>query len=107
MQVGRPLSVDQPEGNGTGWMYDREGHVVTNFHVLGSALSGAAKGKANGQRVARVTLLGPPPRVVASSKERGRLRGVARFLNWHTAAAYLSVGKKASWGHPPQLRNDA
>lgn len=36
LQMGRALSLDQPEGNGTGWIYDREGHVVTNFHVSAS-----------------------------------------------------------------------
>ena len=30
--------TDTPEGNGTGFVWDSDGHVVTNFHVLASAL---------------------------------------------------------------------
>jgi S1-C subfamily serine protease len=67
--------VDVPEGNGTGIVWDQEGNIVTNYHVLGSVLAaaGLSKAAASGpaqpsgdaqpvQRkiasVARVTLLG-------------------------------------------------
>lgn len=46
--------VEVPEGNGSGIIWDDSGHVVTNYHVIGSALS---KSLAPGQVVARVTLL--------------------------------------------------
>eukprot|EP00879_Flechtneria_rotunda_P011655 GHRR01012175.1.p1 GENE.GHRR01012175.1~~GHRR01012175.1.p1 ORF type:complete len:338 (+),score=104.95 GHRR01012175.1:339-1352(+) len=59
--------VDVPEGNGSGIIWDQEGHLVTNFHVLqssltklgGSAPSSAAPHPAVGKRVALVTLQGP------------------------------------------------
>ena len=56
-----------PEGNGTGVVWDTLGHVVTNYHVLGSVLAAASSGRGGlGGRtvasVARVTLLGPDGR---------------------------------------------
>jgi hypothetical protein len=72
LQMGRALTLEQAEGNGTGWIYSREGFLVTNFHVLGSALEQAAKaGKGGGQKVARVTLLGQPPLRAAKRCECG------------------------------------
>ncbi|KAI3436238.1 hypothetical protein D9Q98_002292 [Chlorella vulgaris] len=56
--MGGPQSVEQPEGNGTGFVWDTEGHVVTNWHVLTSVLSGAAGKVLPGALVARVMLLG-------------------------------------------------
>ena len=50
-----------PEGNGTGVVWDDEGHVVTNYHVIGAILSAAPKGRALGE-VAKVTLEGPDGR---------------------------------------------
>lgn len=59
--------VDVPEGNGTGFIWDDQGHVVTNYHVLLSSLKGlgaaAADPTAGGTkappRIAKVTVLGP------------------------------------------------
>lgn len=74
-----PHQVDVPEGNGTGIVWDQEGNIVTNYHVLGSVLAsaGLSSAKAPGSgapaappppqqqpaprkiaSVARVTLLG-------------------------------------------------
>lgn len=60
LQPGQTLSADQPEGNGTGLVWDDQGHVVTNYHVLGSVLRNYRPGaqRNNPLRVARVTLLG-------------------------------------------------
>mmetsp|Transcript_16801 Transcript_16801/g.46940 ORF Transcript_16801/g.46940 Transcript_16801/m.46940 type:complete len:428 (-) Transcript_16801:2381-3664(-) len=58
--IGRaPLSndVETPEGNGTGFVWDKEGHIVTNYHVLGNVLKGLGD-SANGKRVAKISLLG-------------------------------------------------
>jgi S1-C subfamily serine protease len=44
-----------PEGNGSGFIWDAEGHIVTNYHVIGSSL---ARNPSPGKLVARVTLLG-------------------------------------------------
>ncbi|ESR44359.1 hypothetical protein CICLE_v10012082mg [Citrus x clementina] len=46
--------VEIPEGNGSGVVWDGKGHIVTNFHVIGSALS---RKPAQGQVVARVNIL--------------------------------------------------
>jgi S1-C subfamily serine protease len=43
------------EGNGTGVVWDDEGHVVTNYHVLGGVLASAPKGRKLGE-VAKVTI---------------------------------------------------
>ncbi|KAK9805437.1 hypothetical protein WJX73_006736 [Symbiochloris irregularis] len=67
---GRSLSVDAPEGNGTGFIWDSEGHVVTNYHVLATTLTrlpaklqlqgrpSADASKPPGPKVARVAVLG-------------------------------------------------
>ena len=52
-----------PEGNGTGIVWDAEGDIVTNYHVLAGVLNAAGAGRAGGPgrriaSVARVTLLG-------------------------------------------------
>lgn len=51
--------VDQPEGNGTGFIWDEQGHVITNFHVLGSSLlQQGPRRAAPDSKIAQVTLLG-------------------------------------------------
>ncbi|MQL96737.1 hypothetical protein Taro_029414 [Colocasia esculenta] len=47
-------AVEVPEGNGSGVVWDGEGHIVTNYHVVGSALS---RNPSPGQVVARVNIL--------------------------------------------------
>ncbi|ESW23218.1 hypothetical protein PHAVU_004G028200 [Phaseolus vulgaris] len=46
--------VEIPEGNGSGVVWDEEGHIVTNYHVIGNALSRNPKA---GEVVARVNIL--------------------------------------------------
>ncbi|XP_042496591.1 protease Do-like 8, chloroplastic isoform X1 [Macadamia integrifolia] len=46
--------VEVPEGNGSGVVWDRQGHIVTNYHVVGNALSRNPKA---GQVVSRVNIL--------------------------------------------------
>ncbi|GMY13631.1 protease Do-like 8, chloroplastic isoform X1 [Fagus crenata] len=46
--------VEVPEGNGSGVVWDGQGHIVTNYHVIGNALS---KNPSPGQVVARVNIL--------------------------------------------------
>lgn len=53
-QVNLTGSIEVPEGNGSGIIWDDSGHILTNYHVIGSALS---KSLGPGQVVARVTLL--------------------------------------------------
>ena len=51
--------AEQPEGNGTGFVWDQAGHIVTTYHVLAGALQSLGSTKPNGsQKVAQVTLLG-------------------------------------------------
>ena len=62
----RPSGQDelQPEGNGTGFLWDDSGNLVTNYHVLQSALAamgrrpGAQRPAQNKPVVAKITLLG-------------------------------------------------
>lgn len=55
----RMAQVDQPEGNGTGFIWDEQGHVITNFHVLGSSLlQQGPRRAAPDSKIAQVTLLG-------------------------------------------------
>ncbi|CAG9465552.1 unnamed protein product [Pedinophyceae sp. YPF-701] len=53
-------AVEVAEGNGTGCIWDQEGHVVTNYHVLASVLNGLGpNARARGRvKVATVTVLG-------------------------------------------------
>ncbi|KAJ0100228.1 hypothetical protein Patl1_21919 [Pistacia atlantica] len=46
--------VEIPEGNGSGVVWDGQGHIVTNYHVIGNALS---RNPGQGQVVARVNIL--------------------------------------------------
>ncbi|KAL8162636.1 hypothetical protein V2J09_014125 [Rumex salicifolius] len=46
--------VEIPEGNGSGVVWDQQGHIVTNYHVIGSSLS---RNPSVGQVVARVNIL--------------------------------------------------
>ncbi|XP_027358955.1 protease Do-like 8, chloroplastic isoform X2 [Abrus precatorius] len=46
--------VEIPEGNGSGVVWDEEGHIVTNYHVIGNALS---RNPSSGEVVARVNIL--------------------------------------------------
>ena len=51
-----------PEGNGTGVVWDDQGHVVTNYHVLGAILSVTPENRRAGLECAKVTLEGPDGR---------------------------------------------
>ncbi|GLC58336.1 hypothetical protein PLESTB_001347900 [Pleodorina starrii] len=56
--------VDIPEGNGTGIVWDEQGHVVTNYHVVLDSLKAlgpdpAPRNGAAPPKVAKVTLLTP------------------------------------------------
>ncbi|KAL1538690.1 Protease Do-like 8, chloroplastic, variant 3 [Salvia divinorum] len=46
--------VEIPEGNGSGVVWDDQGHIVTNYHVIGNSLS---RNPSTGQVVARVNIL--------------------------------------------------
>ncbi|KAF9594943.1 hypothetical protein IFM89_035513 [Coptis chinensis] len=46
--------VKIPEGNGSGVVWDEQGHIVTSYHVVGNALSRNPK---TGEVVARVNIL--------------------------------------------------
>ncbi|GLJ22909.1 hypothetical protein SUGI_0432150 [Cryptomeria japonica] len=46
--------VEVPEGNGSGIAWDEQGHIVTNYYVIGNALS---KNPSRNQVVARVNIL--------------------------------------------------
>ncbi len=61
-------NVETPEGNGTGFVWDKEGHIVTNYHVLANVLRSLPKNQLQrGPRVARITLLGTVPYLLRTS----------------------------------------
>ncbi|KAG8384704.1 hypothetical protein BUALT_Bualt04G0145800 [Buddleja alternifolia] len=47
-------AVEVPEGNGSGVVWDEQGHIVTNYHVIGNSLS---RNPSSGQIVARVNVV--------------------------------------------------
>ncbi|XP_022884118.1 protease Do-like 8, chloroplastic isoform X1 [Olea europaea var. sylvestris] len=47
-------AVEVPEGNGSGVVWDDQGHIVTNYHVIGNSLS---RNPSRGQVVARVNIV--------------------------------------------------
>ncbi|GBG83727.1 hypothetical protein CBR_g37528 [Chara braunii] len=53
-QVNMTGSVEIPEGNGSGLIWDKKGRIVTNYHVIGNALE---LNPPLGTKVARVTVL--------------------------------------------------
>jgi S1-C subfamily serine protease len=50
-------AVERSEGNGSGVVWDRDGHIVTNWHVLRGVFSSGLK-ILPGAKVARVFILG-------------------------------------------------
>eukprot|EP00193_Tetraselmis_chui_P004442 CAMPEP_0177760934 /NCGR_PEP_ID=MMETSP0491_2-20121128/5534_1 /TAXON_ID=63592 /ORGANISM="Tetraselmis chuii, Strain PLY429" /LENGTH=437 /DNA_ID=CAMNT_0019276871 /DNA_START=197 /DNA_END=1513 /DNA_ORIENTATION=+ len=56
-RVATSKDVETPEGNGTGIIWDKQGHVITNFHVLGNVLKGLGN-NAKGRVVAKISVLG-------------------------------------------------
>ncbi|KAH9618622.1 hypothetical protein KSS87_000924 [Heliosperma pusillum] len=46
--------VEIPEGNGSGVVWDAQGHIVTNYHVIGNSLQ---RNSSPGQVVARINIL--------------------------------------------------
>ncbi|KAJ4974450.1 hypothetical protein NE237_007624 [Protea cynaroides] len=65
--------VEVPEGNGSGVVWDSQGHIVTNYHVVGNALSRNLK---PGQVVSRVNILASDG---VQKNFEGKLVGADRF----------------------------
>ncbi|KAG6531928.1 hypothetical protein ZIOFF_005764 [Zingiber officinale] len=86
-------SIEVPEGNGSGVVWDDNGHIVTNYHVVGNALS---RSPGPGQVVARVNIL------VAEGLQKtfeGRLVGANRAKD----LAVLKVDAPAEFLKPINL----
>lgn len=85
--------VEVPEGNGSGVVWDAQGHIVTNYHVIGNSLS---RNPNPGQVVARVNILASDG--VQKSFE-GRLIGADRAKD----LAVLKIEAAADLLKPIQL----
>lgn len=86
-------SIEVPEGNGSGVVWDNNGHIVTNYHVVGNALS---RSPGPDQIVARVNIL------VAEGLQKtfeGRLVGANRAKD----LAVLKVDAPAEFLKPITL----
>ena len=57
----RSNSMEIPEGNGSGFVFDSDGHIVSNYHVLGKALDALGSKAKQGydKPIAKVLVLGP------------------------------------------------
>ena len=87
----RPSGQDelQPEGNGTGFLWDDSGNLVTNYHVLQSALAamgrrpGAQRSPQNKPVVAKITLLGDhQSRICCIDQDRSMLSQQPHHFSW-------------------------
>ena len=88
-----------PEGNGTGIVWDKEGHVVTNYHVIGAILSTVPKGR-QVDEVAKVTLEGPDGRTKTFS---AKLVGAERSKD----LAVLRVNAPTEYVRPIDIGSSA
>ncbi|DBB09887.1 hypothetical protein WJX82_007791 [Trebouxia sp. C0006] len=97
----RKGEVDTPEGNGTGFVWDNEGHVVTNFHVLASALRQLRPNQLQGEgspKVAKLTLFNKQGYqqsydAALVGADRSKDIVVLRLLNLQEALQPMQIGE--------------
>nr|KYP40795.1 hypothetical protein KK1_037839 [Cajanus cajan] len=75
--------VEIPEGNGSGVVWDEDGHIVTNYHVIGNALS---RNPNAGEIVARVNILASEG---LQKNFEGRLVGADRLKDLAVLKAWV------------------
>eukprot|EP00890_Picochlorum_soloecismus_P001710 jgi/Picsp_1/253/NSC_00252-R1_protease do-like chloroplastic-like len=73
----RSNSLDIPEGNGSGFVFDSAGHIVSNYHVLGKALDALGSRAKQGydKPIAKVLVVGPDGGASAQKSYDGVLVG--------------------------------
>jgi S1-C subfamily serine protease len=94
-----------PAGAGTGFVWDQQGHVVTNYHVIESASSSFVKITLKDGRTLEAKIIGKEPRrdiAVLKLKDTKKLpQGFSSFL---ADSSKLYVGQKAiAIGNPFEL----
>ena len=71
-------NVPQPYGNGSGWGYDRQGHIVTNNHVIDGADVITVRFSDESERTAKVVGVDPKTDVAVLKVEGGDLHPAGR-----------------------------
>ena len=94
-----PFSLDVqqiPQGTGSGFVWDKDGHIVTNHHVISGASGGGDRPGG------RVELARPPGRVVSGQGSRSAARSTPRRDLLHP----ITVGSSADLrGRPDGARD--
>jgi serine protease Do len=70
-------NVPRPYGSGSGWVYDEEGHIVTNNHVVRGAESITVRFSDGSERTAKLVAADPKTDVAVLKVEGGRLHPAA------------------------------
>ncbi len=82
-----------PSGSGTGFIWDAEGHVVTNFHVIQGARSLSVT--MQDHRTYEATVVGAEPRKDIAVLQLVKPEGQFTPIRVHPKKAQLEVGQKA------------
>ncbi|KAG4958751.1 hypothetical protein JHK87_035384 [Glycine soja] len=90
--------VEIPEGNGSGVVWDEEGHIVTNYHVIGNALS---RNPNSGEVVARVNILASEGRILKVEAPKDILRPikVGQSSSLKVGQQCLAIGNPFGFDH--------
>ena len=83
-----------PQGTGSGFVWDEQGHVVTNYHVIAGASE--ARVRLNDGRDYPASLVGAW-RLGAPAKHCGILSGAGRMIHAYDGHAVLESALPAAW----------
>jgi S1-C subfamily serine protease len=86
-----------PAGSGSGFIWDDKGHIITNFHVIGSALNSASQiwvTTQDGTRLQATVVGSEPAKDIAVLRVKGLSGQSAGFTTKVAASDELRVGQK-------------